>query len=152
MKAIKAVVNRVVNPIAKKRGIIHGKIILEWEKIVGHQYATYCAPLKISFRQGYRTYGTLHMKVNPSHALLVNHSQDLIIEKINTFFGYKAVNKITIIQMPFTPRIASTVLNVVTKKKKIEEEQCITSEERLAKALEELGDLIQKEQKEKQSH
>ncbi len=151
MKAIKAVVNRVVNPIAKKRGIIHGKIILEWEKIVGPQYASYCAPLKISFRQGYRTYGTLHMKVNPSHALLVNHSQDLVIEKINTFFGYKAVNKLKIIQMPFTPRVIDTTLNAVKTPRKTKEEQELTSQERLTKALYELGTLIENDQQKKHS-
>lgn len=149
MKAIKAVVNRVVNPIAKKRGIIHGKIILEWEKIVGPQYAAYCAPLKISFRPGYRAYGTLHMKVNPSHALLVTHSQDLVIEKINTFFGYKAVNKITIIQMPFTPRPINTTLNVVKTTPKPLTEGSFTSQERLTKALDDLGALIKNEQKKK---
>lgn len=152
MKSIKAVVNRVVNPIAKKRGIIHGKIILEWEKIVGPQYATYCAPLKIAFRQGYRTYGTLHLKVNPSHALLLTHSQDLILEKVNTFFGYPAVGALKIMQVPFTPRASSTFLNVIkTPLSRRRQPLDISPQERLDKALEDLQALIAQEEKNKKS-
>lgn len=150
MKTIKAVINRVVNPIAKKRGIIHGKIILEWEKIVGSQYASYCAPIKIAFRQGYRSYGTLHIKVNPSHALLLSHSQDLVIEKVNTFFGYPAVSALRIMQVPFTPRVVSQVVNVVRRqplmKKDLED---ISPQERLDKALADLEGLIQDEKSKK---
>ncbi len=149
MKSIKAVVNRVVNPIAKKRGLIHGKIILEWEKIVGTQYASYCAPLKVSFRQGYRTYGTLHMKVNPSHVLLVTHSQDLVIEKINTFFGYKAVNALKIIQMPFTPTPSTLAINIANISEKKESIQDLPPEKRLSRALENLESLITLEEQKK---
>lgn len=150
MKSIKAVVNRVVNPIAKKRGIIHGKIILEWEKIVGPQYAVFCAPLKIVFRQGYRTYGTLHVKVNPSHALLLTHSKELVIEKVNTFFGYPAVSALKIMQIPFTHRNLSQTLNVV--KTPISRERVLSDcppQERLDKALDDLKLLIEKEEKAK---
>ena len=149
MKAIKAIVNRVISPIAKKKGLIHGRIILEWEKIVGPHYASYCAPMKVSFRQGYRTYGVLHMKVNPSHALLVSHSQDLIIEKVNTFFGYKAVNSLKLLQMPFTPTLSKASLNVVSPLKKAEKNQDLTPEERLSKAIKDLGELIAQEKTKK---
>ena len=152
MKSIKAVVNRVVNPIAKKRGIIHGKIILEWEKIVGPQYAVFCAPLKIAFRQGYRTYGTLHMKVNPSHALLLTHSKELVIEKVNTFFGYPAVSALKIMQVPFTHTSSSQFLNVI--KTPLSRERKIpgcSPKERLDKALEDLKSLIENEEKAKKT-
>ena len=150
MKSIKAVVNRVVNPIAKKRGIIHGKIILEWEKIVGPQYAAFCAPLKIAFRQGYRTYGTLHVKVNPSHALLLTHSKDLVVEKVNTFFGYPAVSALKIMQVPFTPTYSSQSLNVIQTP--ISRERVVSDcspQERLDKALDDLKFLIEREEKTK---
>jgi len=152
MKSIKAVVNRVVNPIAKKRGIIHGKIILEWEKIVGPQYAAFCAPLKIAFRQGYRTYGILHIKVNPSHALLLTHSKDLVIEKVNTFFGYPAVSALKIMQIPFTPTKSALSLNVITTpiSREIMTSEC-APQERLDKALDDLKSLIEKEEKAKKT-
>ncbi|NCP61973.1 MAG: DUF721 domain-containing protein [Alphaproteobacteria bacterium] len=148
MKSIKAVVDRVVNPIAKKRGIIHGKIILEWEKIVGSQYAAFCAPLKITFRQGYRTYGVLHIKVNPGHALLLTHSKDLIVEKVNTFFGYPAISTLKMMQVPFTHTSSSRTLNVI--KNPILRERIppnCSPQERLNKALDDLKFLIEKEEK-----
>mgnify|MGYP003670193830 CR=1 len=152
MRSIKAVVNRVVNPIAKKRGIIHGKIILEWEKIVGPQYASYCAPLKITFRQGYRSYGTLHMKVNPSHALLLSHSKDLVIEKVNTFFGYPAVSALKIMQVPFTSATSSTSLNVIsTPISRDNKKPDCSPQERLDQALQDLKLLIDQEEKARHS-
>lgn len=152
MKSIKAVVNRVVNPIAKKRGIIHGKIILEWEKIVGPQYAAFCVPLKIAFRQGYRTYGTLHVKVNPSHALLLNHSKDLVIEKANTFFGYPAVSALKMVQVPFTHKDLPQSLNVINKPLSRDRKILDCSpQDRLDKALDDLKILIEKEEQTKKT-
>jgi hypothetical protein len=148
MKDIKGIVNRVIQPIAKKHGIVHGKIILDWEKIVGPQYAQYCSPTKVTFRQGYRTFGTLHLKVNPSHALLVSHSKDLVLEKINTFFGYKALSDLRMIQVPFTPR--SPIPEITVKKKSptlVSKETFLSPKERLFAALSELGNLVNQAKK-----
>jgi hypothetical protein len=98
MKPIKEVVTRLVNPIVKKRGIVHAKIIFEWERVVGEKYASFSRPLKIYFRPGQRSQGTLHMAVSPSHALLVIHSKDLVIDRINTYFGYNAIQDLKIFQ------------------------------------------------------
>lgn len=149
LKDIKGIVNRVIHPIAQKQGIIHGKIILDWEKIVGDQYARYCAPLKVTFRQGYRTYGVLHLKVNPAHALLVQHSKDLVLEKINSFFGYKALSDLKLIQVPFTPRQNPSTIHVHQKPSTPMDESLLSPKERLMTALGELETLIQNPKKER---
>ena len=41
---------------------------------------------------------TLHVNVTPAAALEFQHFQDKIIEKINSYFGYKAIKGIKIHQ------------------------------------------------------
>ena len=101
MKPLSKLIPSAMTPAAKKRGLVSARIILDWEKIVGPQYAEWSAPQKISFRPNQRNKGTLHLSVNPAHALLITHSQDLLLAKINMYFGYEAVSKVTMIQVPF---------------------------------------------------
>ena len=102
MQPIKFIVNRVVSPVVKKRGFLNGRILLEWEQIVGLKFSGFTQPIKVFFRPGYRRYGVLHLAVSPSFALLVDHAKDLIIEQINSYFGYQAVASLMLKQVPFT--------------------------------------------------
>ena len=47
------------------------------------------------------------MKVDPSIGFGVQHDMNKIMQKINSFFGYEAVTKITIIQDQFEKKIES---------------------------------------------
>jgi Uncharacterized protein conserved in bacteria len=106
MQPIKFIVNRVVSPAVKKRGFLNGRILLEWEQIVGPKFSQFTKPIKVFFRPGYRRYGVLHLAVSPSFALLVDHAKDLIIEQINSYFGYQAVSSLMLKQVPFTTPLA----------------------------------------------
>ncbi len=148
MKPIKNIVNRLIAPAARKRGLVNGKILLEWDKIVGGEFASWCMPLKVQFQYKKRNNGVLHLKVNPSHALLITHSKDLVVEKVNTYFGYKAIQDIKIFQMPFTPQNKTTMVKV--KKRKVDhntKDLNITPQERLHKALIDLETCIKLEEK-----
>ena len=82
---------KIVEPVFKSRGLMEGRIITHWDQIVGEEFARFSLPEKVTFPQGQRKDGTLHISVTPSGALLFQYAQDLILEKINTFFGYKAL-------------------------------------------------------------
>ncbi len=100
-------VGKILKDISKsyleKRGYMIGALINDWPLIIGESYAPYCAPENISFfKKGQG--GTLQMVVySQSMILSLHHLQPVIIEKINTYFGYKAVDKITFKKgiMPF---------------------------------------------------
>lgn len=145
MKDIKGIVNRVMNPIAKKQGIIHGKIVLDWEKIIGQDYARFAKPIKVTFPTGRRNGGVLHLKVSPAHALIVQHSRDLVVEKINSFFGYRALCDVRLLQVPFSQGEGKNKIRPVVKaaKQTSKEAKTQTPQERLDQALKDLQGLVQ---------
>lgn len=105
---------RLVKPVFKSRGLMEGKIITHWPQIVGEKFAHMSFAEKITFPKGSRSEGTLHLNVTSSGALLFQYAQDLILERVNTFFGYKALSKLRMIhgltlqgkaKMPSPPKI-----------------------------------------------
>ena len=85
---------RVMEPVFKKHALAEAQMILDWSKIIGSEMAGRCYPEKLTFPRGKREEGTLVMAVDSGSSLLVQHSQDLLMDWINTYFGYKAVSKI----------------------------------------------------------
>ena len=78
-----------------KKGVIEMKILSEWKNIVGQDLAEHSLPEKISFAKDQRDNGVLHLAVTSgAFAIEISHNTPLILEKINTYFGYKAVTKI----------------------------------------------------------
>lgn len=85
---------KIVKPVFKARGLMEGKIITHWSQIVGERYASLALPEKIIFPKGKKGEGTLYLSVTSSGSLLIHYAQGLILEHINTFFGYKAISKL----------------------------------------------------------
>jgi hypothetical protein len=73
---------------------MEGKVITHWPQIVGERFAKIALAESITFPKGKKTEGTLHLSVTSSGALLLQYSQDLLLEQVNTFFGYKALTKL----------------------------------------------------------
>lgn len=87
-----------------KHGLVEMKILTSWKNIVGQELAQYSLPEKISFKKDSRDDGVLHLIVsNGAFAVEIGHKTPIILEKINTFFGYNAVSKIKIIQNESAP-------------------------------------------------
>jgi len=81
--------------------IIHSK----WSQIVGSFFVEHSEPLRISSiansinNMGDTVYDKyLHVSVTPAVAVEFQHFQGKIIEKINSYFGYKAIKGIKIHQ------------------------------------------------------
>ena len=123
-----------------------------WEHIVGEDTASYTFPEKIEFKRGQRCGGTLKLKVPAGgFALEVQHREKIIVEKINLYFGYNAVNCLKIIQDgSLTPKMLKKS-NQPTKQKSLvsNEEQNYINEltndvvsENLKKSLQRLGQSV----------
>lgn len=105
MRAIGAALPAITAPILGKQGL--GKegvgaaqLVSEWPAIVGAELAGATWPMKLSFPRGERTAGTLRLRVVPALALEVQHREPMLLERINGYFGYRAVARIAIIQGP----------------------------------------------------
>jgi len=98
-------VPEVAGKVLGKRGLAFGALITDWPSIVGHQLSLRTAPDKLSFPRGKREEATLHIRAMGAIALELQHLEPQIIERINSFFGYRAVAKIKLIHaaLPSTP-------------------------------------------------
>jgi len=85
---------KIVKPVFKARGLMEGKIITQWPQIVGERFARLALAESITFPKGKKTDGTLHLSVTSSGSMMLHYAQDLILEQVNTFFGYKALTKL----------------------------------------------------------
>ena len=92
--------NKLVRRAFGQQGFAEPGILLRWHEIVGDTLARFTLPERLSFPHGERSRGTLHLKVDGQFALEVQHLEPMIVERINTFFGYGAVAKIAILQAP----------------------------------------------------
>jgi len=78
----------------KRFGFVQGAVVSRWAEIVGERYAGVSTPESVRFPQGKKSGGTLTLTVVGAHAPLMQHLTPLIIERVNRFFGYAAVDKI----------------------------------------------------------
>ncbi len=100
MKSLASEVSKIAKPVVGKRGFAGGEIITQWAAVVGEDLAQRTLPVKLAFSKGERTGGTLHLRVAPGSAPEVQHLEPLIVERINGFFGYKAVGRLALKQGP----------------------------------------------------
>jgi len=84
-----------VGGVAFKRfGFVQGAIVSRWAEIVGERYAKVSSPESIKFPMGKKSGGVLTLLVEGAHSPLLQHLAPLIIERVNRFFGYEAVNRV----------------------------------------------------------
>ncbi len=74
-----------------------------WPEIVGTTHARVCAPESIRFPPGEKSEGVLQLVVSPAHAPLIQHVIPEIMERVNTFFGYRAVARVKMRQGTVKP-------------------------------------------------
>jgi hypothetical protein len=90
-----------------RHGLAEGGMVTDWAAIVGETIAERSLPLRLSFTGGERREGTLHVRVSGALALELQHLEPQVLERINGYFGYRAVVGLRILQAPFA--LAETV-------------------------------------------
>ena len=78
----------------KKFGFVQASVVSRWKEIVGDRYGQVSLPESIRFPAGKKSGGTLTLLVEGAHAPLIQHLGPMIIERVNRFFGYEAINKV----------------------------------------------------------
>jgi hypothetical protein len=104
-RAIGELSSRLVAKPLGKRGFAAATLAAQWPAIVGPALASSTLPLRVVFRRGERNRGTLHLKVaSGAMALQLQHLGPMIIERVNTHFGYGAVAQLAFTQGPVPRR------------------------------------------------
>ena len=78
----------------KKFGFVQASVVSRWSEIVGERYGQVSLPESIRFPAGKKAGGTLTLLVEGAHAPLIQHLGPMIIERVNRFFGYLAIDKV----------------------------------------------------------
>jgi hypothetical protein len=127
-----------------KRGFADGEILHRWPTIIGKMLAKASHPEKIVYPKGRNGNGTLQLRVgNSALALDIQHMEPVILDRINAHFGYRAINRIKIIQAPLpqkkeNPNYKPRELTE-TEKKSLNQQLSTVEDTKLKKALENLG-------------
>jgi hypothetical protein len=78
----------------RRFGFVQSSIVSRWSEIVGERYAKVSSPESIRFPAGKRGGGVLTLLVDGAHAPLIQHLTPMIVDRVNRFFGYAAINRI----------------------------------------------------------
>jgi len=78
----------------RRFGFVQSSIVSRWSEIVGERYARVSSPESIRFPAGKRAAGVLTLLVDGAHAPLIQHLTPMIVDRVNRFFGYAAINRI----------------------------------------------------------
>lgn len=110
-KAVGSFVPTLTRKAFEKFGFSTADLITDWAAIVGAEIAGYTLPERLKWPRGgagdasddwgaERPGATLMLRVDPARALDVEYRARQIVERINAYFGYRAVDSLRIVQVP----------------------------------------------------
>jgi len=79
--------------ILKKNGYNYSEIISKWNFLVGKDISNSCFPQSIKMSRENKN-GTLTLSVERGNEIIAEYSKKEIIDKINSYFGYKLIDQI----------------------------------------------------------
>ena len=82
-----------VKSILKKNGYNYSEIVSKWNMLVGKDISSCAYPKSIKMKQG-DSNGTLILTIKRGDEINIEYSKSEIINKINSYFGYKLINEI----------------------------------------------------------
>ena len=104
-----------VKKIINKKGSIYPEILNNWKYMVGKDLFNICYPNKFKSSNSLRS-STLEIMVNRGCEINVEYSKKTIINKINSFFGYVAVERLKIIAFEKNEKNNLEKIKIVSKK------------------------------------
>ena len=95
MRAVSDLLPEAGGAAFRRFGFVQSSIVSRWREIVGIRYAAVSSPESIRFPQGRKSQGVLTLVVEGAHAPMMQHVAPAIIERVNRFFGYPAVERLS---------------------------------------------------------
>jgi hypothetical protein len=105
MRQIGGSIRDLLDPLMAKRANVDLSLALAWQQVAGEKLSGRTQPLQIQWPQRLSPDdqfkpGTLVVAAEGSVALDLQYTSSELVERINRFFGYPAVNRIKIEQKP----------------------------------------------------
>ena len=105
-KPLSLLLNDVFADAYAKQGFAARELVTRWGEIAGPNIAAHSEPLKMQWPRPVEGQpqepATLVLRVEGPMALEIQHSSDVILERVNRFFGWSAVGKLAFRQAPLS--------------------------------------------------
>jgi len=92
----------------KKQGFASTELVSRWQTIVGPEIGAHAEPIKLQWQRAQGDEppepATLVLRVEGPAAIEIQHLSNVILERVNRFFGWQAVGRIALRQAPLTRR------------------------------------------------
>jgi hypothetical protein len=97
-----------VGPVLARHGFGESDVLLHWTEIVGADLADRCQPLRLQWppRRVATEPATLVVRVESGSALVLQHMETVIVERLNGYLGWRCVGRLALRQGPVAPRPA----------------------------------------------
>ena len=147
-KPLSVLLSDVFSDAYAKQGFAARELVTRWAEIAGPEIAAHSEPIKMQWPRPVEGQpqepATLVLKVEGPMALEIQHSSDVILERVNRFFGWSAVGRLALRQAPLSrrnraapppPPDPKSVEQVAKTLSKIEDEQLRAALARLGAAI-----------------
>ena len=149
-KPLAVLLSDVFSDAYAKQGFAARELVTRWVEIIGGELSVHCEPLKIQWPRPVEGQpqepATLVLRVEGPMALEIQHSSDVILERVNRFFGWSAVGRLALRQAPLSRRDAPKASGAPDAKLVAEVAETLSSveDEQLRAALARLGASIKR--------
>ncbi len=103
-KPLAALLGRTIDEAFARQGFASRQLVTRWAEIAGNEIAEHSQPMKIQWQRPVEGQpqepATLVLRVEGPMALEIQHSSDVIIERVNRFFGWAAIGRLALRQAP----------------------------------------------------
>jgi len=103
---LSTIVGGTLSAILAKQGFASTELVSRWPDIVGPEVAAHSEPIRILWKRGNEGEtpepATLVLRAEGPAALEIQHLSNVILERVNRFFGWQAVGRIALRQAPLT--------------------------------------------------
>jgi len=107
-KPLSVLLSAVFSDAYAKQGFAARELVTRWADIAGPEIAAHSEPLKMQWPRPVEGQpqepATLILRVEGPAALEIQHSSDVILQRVNRFFGWSAVGRLALRQAPLSRR------------------------------------------------
>jgi hypothetical protein len=105
-KPLSVLLGGAINDVFARQGFASRELVTRWAEIAGPEIAAHSQPLKIQWPRPVegqpQELATLVLRVEGPMALEIQHSSDVVLERVNRFFGWSAVGRLALRQAPLS--------------------------------------------------
>ncbi len=105
-KPLSVLLGDVFSDAYAKQGFAARELVTRWGEIAGPEVAAHSQPLKIQWPRPVEGQpqepATLVLRVEGPMALEIQHASDVILQRVNRFFGWSAVGRLALRQAPLS--------------------------------------------------